>query len=191
MRPYLILQERINNLVKKLVQDFAKVKANSINDDFLQSEQYSDVVTHIFNKAKENKYVEKIELFTSILIASSQQEEILNDEFIHNYVEIISALNKYEMQVLHHLYNYHKGLEKKIAKEGPDARIDFKLDYSDNIILDVPKKYFAATFDSLIAKGLAYDDGVGRFGGTAPKQYILPTELCNSLMRFVEKTKLK
>ena len=148
-------------MVKRLELDFGKLKGSAVTKDLILTEDYIDVMKHVFNKAKENKYKEKIEIFSAILVSSSQRQEVLEDEFNHIYIEIVAGLNIYEIKVLQHLYSFHKGLERKKAKEGEDAEIDFKIDFAGEYVLDVPRKYFKSTFDSLISKGLANDDGIG------------------------------
>ncbi len=59
------------------------------------------------------------------------------------------------------------------------------IDYKNDKLFGVDRERFKICFETLISKGLVFDDSFGRMS-TRPRTFILPTPLAEGLMEFVQ-----
>lgn len=180
-----IKQRRFEEFTLKLTNRIENLE-NKINYNFLKSEEFIDLFEDMTEKILRNKSQKKLNIFTDIL-ASSMCKSALDDiEFSHLYISIIDSLTEVELKILDSLYKYAVAAEKKMKDQNVELEM-MAIDYSQENIWNVPKLDFKICFETLISKGLAFDDSSGHWD-TKPRTFIKPTPLAIALIDFIIKS---
>jgi hypothetical protein len=132
---------------------------------------------NVIREVAKRKMSENIAVLSDILIQPFEDKDLLKNELLEQMIAVISSLTNSELVIVKRLKTYHDANKKYLEENNENKPIDFRLDYSKEIVLDLPIDIFRSSFDSLISKGLAIDDSVGRFGG-GQRDFIKPSSFC-------------
>lgn len=97
-----ITQRRITDLINELKSEMDKISEGKVNYEFLESEDFFDLIVAAFESASRTKEIDKINLYAKIIKNSVVIEE--TDFSSLEYIQIISELSLQEILVLKQLY---------------------------------------------------------------------------------------
>lgn len=142
--PNRIAQHRKENHLNAVIQELQAISENSIDLDFIKSEDFSDLLQSILRKITLKNAAEKANFFKNLTVASMlkvRSQQPVDWQF--RYIEIIADLNESEMRLLCALNNHRSPSGASVN----GVSTPFGLD----------KREFELCFDSLISKGLVFD----------------------------------
>jgi hypothetical protein len=142
--PNRIAQQRKDKHFETVIQKLQTISENSIDLDFLQSEDFSELFQLILRKITFRKAAEKSEFFSNLTVAcmlTTRSKQPFNWQI--RFIEIIADLNESEMCLL-------LALNKHLSPSGASVA-------SVSTPFGLDKKEFELCFDSLISKGLVFD----------------------------------
>lgn len=179
-----IKQQRFNDLVEEISVKIKKLESGEISESLIKSEEFGDLFEKIVREATNRKMHKNLKLLARISVECMKSTEFLNHPLLSVIVESVSSLTESELSILNQLIPYNKANQQKI--KNAEKEIDFQLDYSKETVLGLKKNLFLASFDSLISKGLVFDDTVGRWGGGS-RLFIKPSQLGIEIFNLLEK----
>lgn len=195
-----IKQNRFELFVNQIRDDLSNLTQESINRDFLNSEEFIDILEKAINKAIKSKHTEKIAIFSKIISTSIQKGEITDYDNELSFMDIIDNLTIHELVILKHLNSKQTnpiGLFNDIdeAEESIRNREEYHkkhtfefeskfIDYSKEKISELIPNEARIAIEGLIAKSLAYDDSPSRID-TSPRTFIGLTPLGAKLIEFL------
>ncbi len=101
-----IIQERLNVLLGDLKSEMEKVKETQIDKDYLESEEYFDLLITALGKATKTRRKKKIALFAKIL----KNAVLVDKDKVHNkpedYLSTITELTEDELLLAKTIYQY-------------------------------------------------------------------------------------
>lgn len=180
-----IKQRRLEEFVSKLGDRLEKLEGN-VHLDILKTEEFVDLFEDVTEKILKNRSQGKLQVFTDILATSMCKKSLDDAELSHLYLSVLESLTEVELQILTSLHTYAMAAEKKMKTEGKELDI-MAIDYSQDTIWNIKKSDFQICFETLLSKGLAYDDSVGRWD-TKPRTFMKPTPLAIGLVTFVKES---
>lgn len=142
--PNRIAQQRKENHLNAVIQELQTISGDSIDLDFIQSDDFSDLLQSIFRKITLKNAAEKANFFKNLTVASmlkTRSQQLVDWQF--RYIEIIADLNESEMRLLCALNNHRSPSGASVT----GVSTPFGLN----------KREFELCFDSLISKGLVFD----------------------------------
>lgn len=142
--PNRIAQQRKENHLNAVIQVLQAIGEDSIDLDFIKSEDFSDLLQSILRKITLKNAAEKANFFKNLTVASmlkGRSQQSIDWQF--RYIEIIADLNESEMRLLCALNNHKSPSGASVS----GVSTPFGLD----------KREFELCFDSLISKGLVFD----------------------------------
>lgn len=182
-----VKQDRFNQLVKEIEERLSKIEKSKVSERLIKSEEFGDIFEKIIKESTNKKLEENLKILAGIAVECMTEIEVLEHPLLFQIIDAVASLNLSELQILKHLIPYNKRNQEYIV-EGK-KEIDFQLDLAQKQILGLEKDIFLASFDSLISKGLVYDDSVGRWN-TQPRNFIKPSQLGIELFKIIEKIKI-
>lgn len=97
-----IIQRRICDFIEQLRLELKDVKEEQVNKDFLNSEEFFDMIVAAFESASRTKEIEKINLYAKII---KNSVVIVEADFSSlEYIKIITELSLQEFLVVKQLY---------------------------------------------------------------------------------------
>lgn len=102
-----ISQKRITTLFDEINANIQRIDENSVDKNFLMSEEFHDFIVKIFDCTIKERYDDKIKFFSKLLVDS-----IVNGEVKYNmdYVSVLSELSYEQIVILEEMYNQQKDL---------------------------------------------------------------------------------
>lgn len=181
-----IKQKRLEDFVQNLDQKLEGIDHRLIDRAIIQSDEFSDFIESVIKKILRIKSKQKMDTFSDIL-ASTMISKNVNDYGMRDiYISILANLSENEMLILEHLYRYSEAAERN-KKEGKELEMT-RIDYSQPQQMGVNTDEFKICFETLISKGLVFDDSFGRLS-TKPRSFIMPTQLAVKLIHFIKECK--
>ena len=107
-----IVQDRIMFLLDQLQSEVNKIDENSINKDFLESEEFFDLLIKTFEAAVRTKHHEKIQFYAKILLNSVINHNCIKYE-PEDYLNILSELSLQELELAKIIYTSQNGVPRK------------------------------------------------------------------------------
>lgn len=178
-------QQRFEEFVKTLSQRLEKIE-NKIKPENLKTEEFIDLWEDVVQKVMNNRSKEKLQLYSDIMASSMCRESLDDAEIIQLYLSVLATLAEPEFKILNSLYKYAEAAERKMRREGQVLEI-MAIDYSQPTIWGIKKDDFRLCLETIISKGLAYDDSAGRFD-TKARTFIKPTPLALGLIKFLNES---
>lgn len=178
-----IKQKRFEEFVDLLSLRIEKVE-KKLNPEGLKTDEFIDLWEDVVHKVTRNRSKEKLNMFCDIMASSMCKTSFEDAEMIQMYLSVLDTLAEPEFKILDALYKYAEAAEHKERNQGEKLDIA-AIDYSQEIIWGLKKQDFRICVETLISKGLAYDDSAGRLG-TRARTFIKPTPLALGLMKFIK-----
>lgn len=160
-----VKQDRINLFLKETADTIHREK---VDYTFLKSDEFSDHLEDILIRAAKNNSENKRGYFKNLLVAAIHGER--PPDLSRVFLDVLSEITDQEVLLLAKFY--------VISKQEPDSQnpLNLKLDKERVESLGFDYKDFVLLLQSMIRKGLLYDDGPGRWG-IRPHELIRITEL--------------
>lgn len=179
--PNRIENQRKERHLLGVIKKLENISEDSIDLDFVKSEDFSDILNIIFKKIILRQASEKAEFFKNLTVASMlkirSQQSI---DWQIRYIEIIAHLNESEMFLLN-------ALNKHPCPSGGSVK-------GVSTPFGIERKEFELCFDSLISKGLVFDSslsgmpqhiGSGVGHSPSPRERIDISPLAKATIQFI------
>lgn len=102
-----IIQQRLNFLLEQLKRDISELKEKDIDNDYLQSEEFFDLLIKTLESAAKTRHREKIKIYSKILRNSLiEKNRQKNDP--EEYLSALSELSLIEIEMVKTIYEYDK-----------------------------------------------------------------------------------
>jgi hypothetical protein len=164
-------QERLNNFFIRVAEDVAKLKGDSIDRDFMNSEEFSDLIEEVCLRVARTQNEERRARFKGVLLNAFQGRT--DPDFSTFFLDILSEITEPELTILQ---GFAKYLPAKAAHDRRGEQIDVgAIDYK-NGVWGFDGTTAKQLVQALIAKGLLADDSQGRWS-SQPFTIVIPTEL--------------
>lgn len=179
--PSRIAQKRKEKHFEAVIQKLQTISEDSIDLDFIQSEDFSDLVQHILRKITLKNAAEKAEFFSNLNVAcmlKARSKQPFDWQF--RYIEIIANLNESEMYLLSALNKHPSPSSASVL--------------GVNTPFGLNKKEFELCFDSLISQGLVFDASLSGMSHTLgsgvghaprPREHIDISPLAKMTIQFI------
>jgi hypothetical protein len=177
-----INQKRFEAFVGELSQTVARLGDEKISHATLESEEFSDLLVHAIEKATKTRSERKRKIFADIVADSMCRSSLRDFDQREVYTSILASLDDAEITILR---SFHSFIIARKKRRTQDQELQMpSLDYTAATLFGVPTEIFRMCFETLISKGLVFDDSFGRMD-THARTFILPTPLAEGLMDFV------
>lgn len=163
-----IKQERANQFVEELKDAVQNLAESRIDYSFLKTEEFSDHIEEVMAKVLQNRSAAKRNHYKNILIKGIKGHR--PPDLSKVFLDILSEITDEEMLLLAKFY--------ELSNQQPDQPnpLSFKLNKERVEQLGYEYKDFSLWIQSLLRKGVLYDDGPGKWGAR-PYELIRITEL--------------
>jgi len=105
-----IKQDRINSFVTELGKSVQKIDESKIDQEYLKSDEFSDIVESTFKKVSEFGTTTRIKRFKNILL--NQTVRKCESSIIETYLNIITTLSEKQLLLLEHYQLNEKNLKR-------------------------------------------------------------------------------
>jgi len=168
------MEELVDSLASK-VENLGK---NAIDEKFLRSEDFSDLLEAVFKRAAVTASVKKRECLRDVLInhLTGQAPSDLQDLFL----DLVLEISDKEVQIL----DAFRTAALTQVSPGSVAPAPNTQAFRTASYYGMDEAQFRFAIQHLIARGLMFDDGIGRWN-TAALQIIATTELGNRFIEFL------
>lgn len=184
--PSRLSQKRKQKHLELSVKKLEKINENLVDHDFIQSEDFIDLIQAILDKISLKQAAEKADFFANLSVANmlkARPQQSVDWQF--RFIQIIADLNESEMNLLKALNEHRAPGEASLS----GISTPFGLERTE----------FDLCFDSLISKGLVFDAslkgmpsttnlGVGRM--PRPRERIDISPLAKKTIRFIPEVEM-
>ena len=173
-------QERLETFIAELAADVEKLGEEKVDRAFLMSEEFSDLAEDVLTRVSRNRFEAKRAHFRNVLTKAIVG--IRAPDFSTLFLNLLEEITDEELRIY---ANYYWTFEKLRdgRSEGTKMQVT-ALDYSGTDIMGLPPATFKKVLQSLIRKGLMFDDSFGRF--ETPAYHIVePTELGAAFFEWI------
>ncbi|MDR6158869.1 hypothetical protein QF023_002385 [Chryseobacterium sp. SLBN-27] len=201
-----IKQDRLNKFLQNLKDYFDSVREVSINESYINSEEFGDIFESIIEKVTATQSEEKVKRFKQILLKQIEIPE--KREYIESFLDIVSKITDKQFEILIKQNDYTKEyinlLEKieriDISEDNPNGfayhinshERQELINKSENLFQEfqlstnygLEKNEYLFLIQDLISKSLLYDAGVGRFD-VKPFEIVLITDYGSSFVKYI------
>ena len=179
-----IRSRRVEFFVDELSNSLNKLKENTIEKKFLESEKFHDLLIQTATQSTKTRHNEKIKIFANILIGSLKVDR--DTESLEDSAQIISSLTLKDIQVLKGTIDLSAELESAKLRSDNPQEFDNLINSNkliDKVDLDEPDIKFSLI--RLSTLGLLKEFYAGMvFGGTPGGNYLL-TEKLNNIIEII------
>ena len=154
-------QERFEEFVGGLELDLGRLKDTAINHDYLKSEEFSDLLESLVRRVVQTADPQKRERMRRILVSQLQVPAPASDQEL--FLDVAAAISEKELEILR---TYNEAFNRIRTESEPidqPKRGAFREGWSYGV--DEPS--YRHHVQKLIARGLMFDDGVGRWSTSA------------------------
>ncbi|MFP3599341.1 hypothetical protein [Chryseobacterium sp. SIMBA_029] len=201
-----IKQERLNKFVQNLKDYLETVSESSINESYINSEEFGDIFESIIEKVGRTQNEEKLKRFRQILIKQISVPE--KREYIESFLDVVSKITDKQFEILIKQSEYAKQyieLSEKIdeiiqfqinkggfaehihsyeKKEFENKRENLFKNFQCPENYNLEKKEYLFLIQDLISKSLLYDAGMGGIE-VKPFDIVLITDYGFSFVKYV------
>ena len=117
-----IQQERIETSIKELAKKLELVEAKSVDNEYLNSDDFFDDMFAYFDKSSRTKSKEKVDLFSDLITKRIQGKKCIID--IKSFLDSLSSLSDDEIFILNII---HETIEEKRKNSEDDRRQIFQI----------------------------------------------------------------
>lgn len=167
-----VMQRRLEQFVGELSQEVAQLKEEKIDHSYLQSDEFSDLLGDVAHKVAKTQDTRKFQYFRNVLLRGLQGQR--TPDFGELYLSLLHEITVDELGVFSEYADAFDLLQGSRAKGvGADMKM---LDYTGDAIQGYPIPVYRVILQSLIRKGLLYDNSYGRMNST-PYTFVEATDL--------------
>jgi len=174
-----IKQNRLNAFFQSVATSVAALQESALDRDYITSEEFSDLMEDLTHRVANTRAHEKRERFRRVLLTAMQGRRSPNFEPM--YLTILQEITEEELCVLagfHHVYR------ERLKRPNEDLGIA-PIDYSASEIGGHAPHIYRTLLQSLIRKGLLFDDSHGRLS-TDPYVVVEYTDLGMAFYEWLE-----
>lgn len=150
-----IKQNRLNEFFESVAASVATLAESALDRDYIASEEFSDFMEDLTIRVANTRAQEKRERFRNVLLAAMRGRRDPNFDSL--FLAILYEITEDELHVLGGFHNVY--LERKKRQTPLNVA---PLDYDAPEIGGHPPVVFRTLIQSLIRKGLLFDDSHGR-----------------------------
>jgi hypothetical protein len=161
-------QERVNRFVAQVAADVAQLAAASIDHQYLQTEEFSDLVEDILLRVARTRSDVKKRHLRMVFVGALQGR--LDVDFTDLFLVLLDQVTEHELHVLRGLSRYP--LNQAADSEPVEMGV---ISYEDGL-WGLSGEQAKQVVQALLSKGLLADTSHGYFGGK-PFDRAVPTEL--------------
>ncbi len=173
-------QQRLNDFFIGVAEDVKKLSEDAIDHDFLQSDEFSDLIEDICNRVARTRNAEKRYQFQRVLVGAMTGAN--DPDFSSMFLAVLGEITEAELRILR---GFARHLERKAAYAAKGEKLDMgAIDYGSNP-WGFPPEVARQIIQSLIAKGLLFDDSHGRYDSD-PFTVIMPTDLGGRFLAWLD-----
>ena len=171
-----IQQERLNKFFTEVAEDVGRLNEEKIDKEYISTDEFSDYIESISKRVAENRSENKRARYRTILLSaiSGNRPPDLSSVFL----VILNEITDSELSLFSKLYVINSSLPppaKPIDENINDVRAcQFTKERTSEMGFE--HSDFLAMVQSMVRKGILYDDGAGRFD-TLPYEIIRMSEL--------------
>jgi hypothetical protein len=186
----LIKQERVCDLLEELKKDIESTDPHEFDQEYLRSEEFSDILESILWRVVNTASEEKVHRFKMILL--NEMKHTYESDFKETFLDIAFRINEDQILILDH-FREIKGSELESSSErgatesedagGEGARASLSRE-RDFLGFDESKYLFYV--QDLVSKSLLCDKYVGVYGGAKPYTNLRITPFGEEFLKFIE-----
>jgi hypothetical protein len=173
-------QRRLEEFVNQLSEDVALLKVEATLVERLQSEEFSDLLESAARRAVLTSNTQKRQRLRQVVLR--QIEAPQPTDFSDIFLDLISELSEKQIEILSAFRNAAEEAEKRV---GEARNYPFVGPFRAGQHYDLGEQQFRIMVLHLVARGLLYDDGLGRWG-TAAQQFFEITALGRAFLEFLQ-----
>ena len=187
----LIKRERVCDLLEELKKDVESMDLHEFDQEYLRSEEFSDILESILWRVVNTASEEKVHRFKMILL--NEMKHTYESDFKETFLDIAFRINEDQILILDRFREVKDSESESSSKRGviesgyaggegawasPNRERDL-------LGFDEPKYLFYV--QDLVSKSLLYDEVIALFGGrTEPYANLRITPFGEEFLRFIE-----
>ena len=184
----LIKQERVCGILEELKKDVESTDPHEFDQEYLRSEEFSDILESILWRVVNTASEEKVHRFKMILL--NEMKHTYESDFKETFLDIAFRINDDQILIINHFREVKEceseGSTEQGAVDGRDEGAEASLKCKEDFLGFDEGKYFFYVQD-LVSKSLLYDEIIALFGGeTKPYTNLRITPFGEEFLRFVE-----
>lgn len=156
-------QDRIQMFIAELAEVVGKLGEDKVDKIFLMSEEFSDLADDVLMRVGRNRSKAKRSHFRNILAKGIIG--VRPPDLSGLFMNLLEEITDEELRIYENYYRSFLVLRQSRA-EGVKIQMTV-LDYSKDDIMGLPPLIFKELLQSLIRKGLMFDDSFGRLSTSA------------------------
>jgi hypothetical protein len=165
-------QARLNQFFTQVAQDVNSLSEDKLDKDYLRTEEFSDFIEEVCLRVSRERSEEKRTYFRKVLLDAFKGGR--QPDFSAAFLNILQEITVEEISVLSgYVWAYHRKAELQARGEKAEAQ---PVDYSQKEIAGLAPSDYRKVVQSLIRKGLLFDDSYGRWDAT-PYTFFQATDL--------------
>ena len=187
----LIKQERVCDLLEELKKDIESTDPHEFDQEYLRSEEFSDILESILWRVVNTASEEKVHRFKMILL--NEMKHTYESDFKETFLDIAFRINEDQILILDHFREIRnsesessseRGIIQSEDAGGEGARASLNRE-RDLLGFDESKYLFYV--QDLVSKSLLYDENILLFdGGGKPYTNLKITPFGEEFLRFIE-----
>ena len=187
----LIKQERVCDLLEELKKDVESMDPHEFDQEYLRSEEFSDILESILWRVVNTASEEKVHRFKMILL--NEMKHTYESDFKETFLDIAFRINEDQILILDHFREIRnsesessseRGIIQSEDAGGEGARASLNRE-RDLLGFDESKYLFYV--QDLVSKSLLYDENILLFdGGGKPYTNLKITPFGEEFLRFIE-----
>ncbi len=156
-------QARLEGFLVGLAARVAQLREEALDMEYMRSPEFSDLVEDVCLRVARSSSQARRDHFQAVLLhAMTGQKE---PDFGPLFIDVLTEISEAELAILHQVCDATRWL---LSKEQQGVKAELKpYDYSGEPVMGHPPEVFRSIIQSLVRKGLAYDDSFGRFDSRA------------------------
>jgi len=180
--------ERLCRILKEFKENIESIDSKKFNQEYLRSEEFSDILESILRRAVNTASEEKVRRLKKILL--NEMTHPYKSDFKETFLDIASRINEDQIQILNHFREVKEceseGSTEQGAVDGRDEGAEASLKCKEDFLGFDEGKYFFYVQD-LVSKSLLYDEIIALFGGeTKPYTNLRITPFGEEFLGFIE-----
>ena len=187
----LIKQERVCGILEELKKDVESTDPHEFDQEYLRSEEFSDILESILWRVVNTASEEKVHRFKMILL--NEMKHTYESDFKETFLDIAFRINEDQILILDHFREIRnsesessseRGIIQSEDAGGEGARASLNRE-RDLLGFDESKYLFYV--QDLVSKSLLYDENILLFdGGGKPYTNLKITPFGEEFLRFIE-----
>ncbi|MFA7206833.1 MAG: hypothetical protein WC102_10950 [Saccharofermentanales bacterium] len=186
----LIKQERVCDLLEELKKDIESMDLREFDQEYLGSEEFSDILESILWRVVNTASEEKVHRFKKILL--NEMKHTYESDFKETFLDIALRINEDQILILDHFREIRNSEPESSSERGfiqsedaGDEGTRAHLNRERGLLGFDESKYLFYVQD-LVSKSLLCDKYVGVYGGAKPYTNLRITPFGEEFLKFIE-----